>query len=192
MLFSRVTPVALLVALATSALGEVNTKQAIEGMNTLQKRVSEARESIEGWDGGLLGVIPIASKMQGVKSSTADTRRTIEQSDAFGDEDQDEVLAAYQQLQPEIVGALNAAEQKVCHSPPYLMARSADPTQAPAFKDAGVAFVARAMMDDLKSEKEKFETTMQEKVPAERYRSAEPKVAEVNAAFDSAHKALSA
>ncbi|KAH2585181.1 hypothetical protein KXW93_008978, partial [Aspergillus fumigatus] len=63
---------------------------------------------------------------------------------------------------------------------------------APAFKDAGVAFVARAMMDDLKSEKEKFETTMQEKVPAERYRSAEPKVAEVNAAFDSAHKALSA
>lgn len=186
------TPVALLVALATSALGEVNTKQAIEGMNTLQKRVSKARESIEGWDGGLLGVIPIASKMQGVKSSTADTRRTIEQSDAFGDEDQDEVLAAYQQLQPEIVGALNTAEQKVCHSPPYLMARSADPTQAPAFKDAGVAFVARAMMDDLKSEKEKFETTMQEKVPAERYRSAEPKVAEVNAAFDSAHKALSA
>lgn len=192
MLFSRVTPVALLVALATSALGEVNTKQAIEGMNTLQKRVSKARESIEGWDGGLLGVIPIASKMQGVKSSTADTRRTIEQSDAFGDEDQDEVLAAYQQLQPEIVGALYAAEQKVCHSPPYLMARSADPTQAPAFKDAGVAFVARAMMDDLKSEKEKFKTTMQEKVPAERYRSTEPKVAEVNAAFDSAHKALSA
>lgn len=186
------TPVALLVALATSALGEVNTKQAIKGMNTLQKRVSEARKSIEGWDGGLLGVIPIASKMQGVKSSTADTRRTIEQSDAFGDEDQDEVLAAYQQLQPEIVGALNAAEQKVCHSPPYLMARSADPTQAPAFKDAGVAFVARAMMDDLKSEKEKFKTTMQEKVPAERYRSTEPKVAEVNAAFDSAHKALSA
>ncbi|KAH3431055.1 hypothetical protein KXV60_002801 [Aspergillus fumigatus] len=175
MLFSRVTPVALLVALATSALGEVNTKQAIEGMNTLQKRVSKARESIEGWDGGLLGVIPIASKMQGVKSSTADTRRTIEQSDAFGDEDQDEVLAAYQQLQPEIVGALNAAEQK-----------------APAFKDAGVAFVARAMMDDLKSEKEKCKTTMQEKVPAERYRSTEPKVAEVNAAFDSAHKALSA
>lgn len=192
MLFSRVTPVALLVALATSALGEVNTKQAIESMNTLQKRVSKARESIEGWDGGLLGVIPIASKMQGVKSSTADTRRTIEQSDAFGDEDQDEVLAAYQQLQPEIVGALYAAEQKVCHSPPYLMARSADPTQAPAFKDAGVAFVARAMMDDLKSEKEKFKTTMQEKVPAERYRSTEPKVAEVNAAFDSAHKALSA
>ncbi|GAQ02993.1 hypothetical protein ALT_0314 [Aspergillus lentulus] len=175
MLFSRVTPVALFVALATSALGAVNTKQAIEGMNALQKNVAEARKTIEGWNGGLLGVIPVASKIQGVKSSAADTRRTIEQSDAFGDEDQDEVLAAYSQLQPEIMGALNAAEQK-----------------APAFKDAGVAFVARAMMEDLKGEKEKFETAIQGKVPAERYRDAEPKVAEVNAAFDSTHKALAA
>ncbi|EAW16389.1 mannoprotein [Aspergillus fischeri NRRL 181] len=175
MLFSRVTPVALLIALATSSLGAVNTKQAIEGMNSLQNSLAEARKSIEGWNGGLLGAIPVASKLQGVKSSAADTRKTIEQSDAFGDDDQEDVLAAYQQLQPEIVGALNAAEEK-----------------APAFKDAGVAFVARAMMDDLKSEKEKFETTMQGKVPAEMYRSAEPKVAEVNAAFDSAHKALSA
>lgn len=63
--------------------------------------------------------------------------------------------------------------------------------QAPAFKVARVAFMARAMMDDLKSKKEKFKTTIQGKVPAERYRSAESKVAEVNAAFDSAHKALS-
>lgn len=126
MLFSRVTPVALFVALATSALGAVNTKQAIEGMNALQKNVAEARKTIEGWNGGLLGVIPVASKIQGVKSSAADTRRTIEQSDAFGDEDQDEVLAAYSQLQPEIMGALNAAEQKVKPSPPYSMASSAD------------------------------------------------------------------
>jgi hypothetical protein len=131
MLFSRVTPVALLVALATSALGAVNTKQAIEGMNTIQNRVAEARKSIEGWNGGLLGVIPVASKMQGVKSSAVDTRKTIEQSDAFADEDQDEVLAAYAQLQPEIMGALNAAEQKVSHSPPYLMASSADPGSRP-------------------------------------------------------------
>jgi hypothetical protein len=118
MLFSRVTPVALLVALATSALGAVNTKQAIEGMNALQNRVAEARKSLEGWNGGLLGVIPVASKMQGVKSSAVDTRKTIEQSDAFADEDQDEVLAAYAQLQPEIMGALNAAEQKVSNPPP--------------------------------------------------------------------------
>ncbi|KAH1413914.1 hypothetical protein KXX32_002231, partial [Aspergillus fumigatus] len=150
MLFSRVAPVALLVALATSSLGAVSAKQAIKSINALQNTVSEARRSIKGWNSSLLGVIPVASKLQEVKTSATNTRRTIEQSNAFGEDNQEDVLAAYQQLHPEIIGALNAAEEK-----------------APAFKVARVAFMARAMMDDLKSKKEKFKTTIQGKVPAE-------------------------
>ncbi|GFF30078.1 hypothetical protein IFM51744_01022 [Aspergillus udagawae] len=175
MLFSRVTPVALLFALATSALGAVNTKQTVDGLNDLQKRVIETRKSIEGWNGGLMGAIPVASKIQTLQNTAANTRRTIDQSDAFENDDQDAVMAAYQQLHPELVGALNAAEQK-----------------APAFKDAGVGFVARAMIEDLSAEKDKFKTAMQGKVPAESYRSVEPGMAEVDAAFDKTRKALAA
>ncbi|GIJ92117.1 hypothetical protein Asppvi_011093 [Aspergillus pseudoviridinutans] len=175
MLFSRVAPVALICALATSALGAVNTKETVEGLNALQKSAMEARKGIEGWNGGYIGLIPVASKIQGLQNSAANTRRSIDESDAFANEDADAVDAAYWQLQPEIVGALNAAEQK-----------------APAFKDAGVAFLARSMIDDLKTEKDKFETSMQGKVPAEKYRNAGPSVAEVNTAFENARKALAA
>jgi hypothetical protein len=121
MLFSRVTPVYLLFALATSALGAVNTKQTVDGLNDLQKRVIETRKSIEGWNGGLMGAIPVASKIQTLQNTAANTRRTIDQSDAFENDDQDAVMAAYQQLHPELVGALNAAEQKVSYSPPHTM-----------------------------------------------------------------------
>jgi hypothetical protein len=55
-----------------------------------------------------------------------------------------------------------------------------------------VGFVARAMIEDLSAEKDKFKTAMQGKVPAESYRSVEPGMAEVDAAFDKTRKALAA
>ncbi|KAF7113792.1 hypothetical protein CNMCM5793_004847 [Aspergillus hiratsukae] len=175
MLFSSLTPIALLVALATSALGATTAKQTVNDMTALHESVIKARESLEGWNGGLMGAIPVASKIQGVQSAAANARRSIDDADGFDGEDSEAVMAAYQKLQPEIVGALNAAEK-----------------QAPAFKDAGVGFVARAMVNDLKTEKDKFETAMQQKLPAENYRKASPSVAEVDAAFDNARKALAA
>ncbi|KAF4231533.1 hypothetical protein CNMCM8980_005229 [Aspergillus fumigatiaffinis] len=149
--------------------------QPASARNALQKSVIEARKSIESWNGGLIGVIPVASKIQSVQNSAANTRRSIDRSDAFDSDDSDVALVAYQQLQPEIVGTLNAAEQK-----------------APVFKDVGVGLLARAMIDYLKTERDRFESTMKGKVPAERYRSAEPKVAEVNVAFNNARNALAA
>ncbi|GFF38221.1 hypothetical protein IFM51744_03721 [Aspergillus udagawae] len=175
MLFSNLNRVALIIALATSALGSVNSEQAVSDINALQESVVKARESLEGWNGGLMGAIPIASRIQSVQSAAANARRSIDESNTFDGKDADAVVAAYDQLHPEILSTLNIAEQK-----------------APGFKDAGVGFVARAMFNDLKTEKDKFQTSMQQKVPAESYQMAAPSIAELDTAFEKTNKALTA
>jgi hypothetical protein len=48
------------------------------------------------------------------------------------------------------------------------------------------------MFNDLKTEKDKFQTSVQQKVPAESYQMAAPSVAELDTAFDKTNKALAA
>jgi hypothetical protein len=48
------------------------------------------------------------------------------------------------------------------------------------------------MFNDLKTEKDKFQTSMQQKVPAESYQMAAPSIAELDTAFEKTNKALTA
>ncbi|RHZ58901.1 hypothetical protein CDV55_104367 [Aspergillus turcosus] len=74
MLLSSLTPIALIVALAT------NAKQTVDDMTALHNSLVQARASLEGWNGGLMGAIPVASKIQGVQSAAANARRSIDDS----------------------------------------------------------------------------------------------------------------
>ncbi|GFF41303.1 hypothetical protein IFM51744_04759 [Aspergillus udagawae] len=61
-----------------------------------------------------MGAIPVASRIQSVQSAAANARREHRriQPDASDGKDGDVVVAAYDQLHPETLSALNVAEQE--------------------------------------------------------------------------------
>ncbi|KAJ5312524.1 hypothetical protein PENANT_c007G01283 [Penicillium antarcticum] len=174
MLFSSITNIGFIVALAaSSALGAVNTRQTVDDLSKVHISINKAKDAMDRWNGGLMGAIPVAHSIYNAQKTAEGARANLGNTDPFEGDDKHQVMRAYKGLQPDFISAIRAAEEK-----------------APAFKKAGVAYVARGMLGSLRMEKDDFETAMKRTMTEEHYREVVPFVNEVDAAFVDADKAF--
>lgn len=114
MLFSSVTNIGFIIALAaSSALAAVNTQQTVDDLNKVHVSINKARNAMDNWNGGLMGAIPVAHSVYNAQKTAEGARMNLGNTDPFEGDDKHQVMHAYKNLQPDIISALRAAEEKV-------------------------------------------------------------------------------
>ncbi|KAJ5142666.1 uncharacterized protein N7515_001453 [Penicillium bovifimosum] len=156
---------------ATSTLA-LNSK-TVDEINEVTENVIAARKALEDWSGGILSSVPVVHRVYKAHTSAENARRGIEGSDPFDGDDGPAVLDAYHRLQPELVSAMKVTEKR-----------------APDFKKAGVGYVARGLIGNLRTERDDFEAAMRTKMSPDHHDMVQRSIDEVNAAFDATAKAL--
>ncbi|KAF5862096.1 hypothetical protein ETB97_012161 [Aspergillus alliaceus] len=160
---------------ATLVLGASNVANTKASLQTLKDQVHAAKSSLENYNGGFVGTLPVARSLYAAHSSSEIVRKEAEKSDPFTSPEGEELVDTYNEMYPVLLDTMRVAQEK-----------------APQFKEAGVGYVARGMLGNLKREKDDFETVMKGKLSDEHFARVAPSVDEINNAFDATLKAYSA
>ncbi|KAI2898922.1 hypothetical protein CBS76997_756 [Aspergillus niger] len=156
-------------------LGASDINQAVSDMNALTTAIQNARQSLDNYQGGTVSSLKVKTSVQAAKSAAQKARQNLAQQDEpFNDDEAEQYYQAYQAMCPELVDTVKVAQDK-----------------APLFKNAGLASPARATIDSLRDEQDKFGEEAQKHVPADVYARAVPCSDQIRQAFDDNDNALS-
>jgi hypothetical protein len=115
---SRNNNIGFIIALAaSSALGATNAKHTVDYLNKVRASIIKANDAMEGWNGGLMGAIPVAHSVYSAQKSAEGARNNLGDTDPFKRDDKHQVMHAYKRLQPDFINALRTAEKKVYPRP---------------------------------------------------------------------------
>ncbi|RDW64527.1 cell wall mannoprotein 1 family protein [Aspergillus mulundensis] len=140
----------LLTLTLPSTLAQSPVDNALAQFRTLNDRIDAVQSSIDGYSGGLSGVVlalPVANSLYSAHTAASTARTSLSALDPLSPADSQRALDAYNEVHPRLIRALNAGRDK-----------------AAVFKDVGVGYVAQGMISNLYNEKNRFEEALRAKV----------------------------
>lgn len=109
----QLNKIANLVGLLAALSSAANVDQALSGVSTLQDKVTEAKNNIKGYEGGLIGSLFIANSVYNAHKSATQLRTSLADSEPFEGEDATKFAGAVTGLDKEISSTIDAAHEKV-------------------------------------------------------------------------------
>ncbi|KAJ5827302.1 hypothetical protein N7447_004065 [Penicillium robsamsonii] len=141
-------------------------------MDDFVEAITEAKRSLDDYNGGPLAAIGVANAMANARNAAQTARKSLADGDQFTSEEATRCSESYTKMFLILLDTLQSAKDK-----------------APLFKSMGVGPLAIYMVQNLHDEKNLFEGVAKTKIPDDVFYQMTPWTDKIGHAFDEAQQA---